>query len=469
MSLAEIADAVGGRVSPGDEAVLVEGDAFLDSRFPSVHGLFVAFAGERVDGHDYARAAVDGGASAVLGSRPVGAPTVVVDDVQDAIGRLARHVLSRVRDLTVIGLTGSQGKTSTKDMLAVILGDAAETVAPTESLNNEIGVPLTALRVTEQTRYLVVEMGARGLGHIGYLAGIVRPSVGLVLNVGVAHLGEFGNQEGIAAAKGELVESLPRDGLAVLNADDERVLAMAARTDALVMTFGSREAADVLLSDVRLGPGGHPNLRLTWRGASTDLTLRYIGEHQATNAAAAAATALGVGLGFDEVMASLRTAMPLSKWRMDVATSPDGVVVINDAYNANPDSMRAGVKALVDVAGLRGGARTFAVLGEMLELGDASGAEHMALGRLVAGLGITVLVTVGAGARPIHDSALLEGSWGGTAWSAGDPAEALARLRGELRRGDVVLVKASRAAGLEGLAAALLAGQERMTRTDHDR
>ena len=219
----------------------------------------MALAGDRVDGHDYAETAVAGGAAGVLASRPVAAPAVVVDDVLGALGALATHVMRRLPDKTVIGVTGSQGKTSTKDMLAQILASHAPTVSARESQNNELGVPLTALRVVPDTRYVVSEMGARGLGHIAYLAGIMQPRVGLVLNVGVAHLGEFGNQEGIAAAKGELVEALPPDGLAVLNADDPRVAAMAARTSADVLTFGRAEGAAVRLSRVGLDERGAPD------------------------------------------------------------------------------------------------------------------------------------------------------------------------------------------------------------------
>ena len=469
MTLGEIAAVVGGAVEPAAAEVVVAGEAFVDSRSPVPEGLFVALAGEHVDGHAYASAAVEGGAAAALASRQVAEPAVVVEDVLDALGTLAHHVVRRIPGLTVIGVTGSQGKTSTKDMLAEVLGSRAPIVAARESQNNEIGVPLTALRVVPGTRYVVSEMGARGMGHIAHLAGIMGPSVGVVLNVGVAHLGEFGDREGIAAAKGELVEALPSDGVAVLNADDPRVSAMAARTSAAVLTFGRAARADVRWSRVGLDADGHPTLRLHWRGASTDIALRYVGEHHAANAAAAAAVALGLGLDLDEVATALGEARPLSRWRMEVATSPEGVVVVNDAYNANPDSMRAAVRALVDIAERRTGARAIAVLGEMRELGDASRGEHEVLGRFVAGLGVARLVVVGDEARPMFEAAGHDASWGGTAEFATDTDEALRLVRGELRRGDVVLVKASRAAGLEGLAAALVAGERPNTRMDGGR
>jgi UDP-N-acetylmuramoyl-tripeptide--D-alanyl-D-alanine ligase len=345
------------------------------------------------------------------------------------------------------------------------LGAAGPTVAPKESLNNEIGLPVTALRVDAGTRYLVAEMGTRGPGQIAYLADIVAPRVGVVLNIGVAHLGEFGSQDDIAAAKGELVEGLPTDGLAVLNADDPRVMAMAARTAAPVLTFGRSEQAGVRLSRVGLDDDGHTMLQLEWDGRRRDLTLGYYGEHQAMNAAAAVAAALGVGLDLDDVVAALEGVSPSSKWRMDIVTSPDGVLVINDAYNANPDSMRAALTALVGIAERRAGARTFAVLGEMRELGAASLGEHESLGRLAAGLGVSRLVAVGDAARPVHDAATETPGWSGSATFSSEPADALSYLRGELREGDVVLVKASRATGLEVLAAALAAGRDSARRT----
>jgi len=466
LTLGEIATVVGGSVSAGDAEVTVTAAAFVDSRAPVAGGLFVAIAGDRVDGNHYAPAAVAAGAAAVLAERPLEAPVVVVPDVVGALAKLARHVIGELRDLTVVCLTGSQGKTSTKDMLAVVLGSAAETVSTVESLNNEIGLPLTALRATPSTRYLVAELGTRGPGQLTYLTDVVAPTVGVVLNVGVAHISEFGDQEAIAAAKGELVAALPPEGLAVLNADDQRVSAMAGRTAATVLTFGQSPGSDVRFADLDLDADGHPMMLLSWRQRSAELALRYVGQHHAANAAAAAAAALGMGLDFDAVVGALRVAEPMSHWRMAVSTNPDGVLVINDAYNANPDSMRAGLTALVEITRRRTGARSFAVVGEMLELGESSRREHETVGRLAAELGVTRLLAVGPAARPAQAAASQEGSWPGSADYVADGAAALDLLRGELRPGDVVLVKASRAAGLEGLAAALAAGQGPTTRTD---
>jgi UDP-N-acetylmuramoyl-tripeptide--D-alanyl-D-alanine ligase len=316
---------------------------------------------------------------------------------------------------------------------------------------------LTALRASASTRYLVSELGARGRGHIRELAAMVRPRIGLVLNVGVAHLGEFGSRDEIAVAKGELVEALPADGTAVLNADDTLVAAMRTRTTATVRTFGEGDGADVRYSDVHLDANGHVGFTLHSNTESAPVTLPLVGEHQAANATAAAAVALAVGMPFADVLAAFATVRPRSRWRMEVGRTSSGVTVINDAYNANPDSMRAALKALVDLAHRQGPeTRTFAVLGEMKELGETARDEHDAIGRLAVRLDVSQLVVVGEEARPMHLGAALEGSWDNESVCVPDAAAALALLEGALREGDVVLVKASRAAGLEQVALGLL-------------
>jgi UDP-N-acetylmuramoyl-tripeptide--D-alanyl-D-alanine ligase len=457
MTLEEVAAATGGRVhapSGVDPAALrVTGPPFLDSRAAEPDGLFVAVAGEHVDGHDFAAAAVGNGAAAVLACRPVDAPAVLVPDTVAALGRLASHVLERLPDLRVVGLTGSQGKTGTKDLLAQLLEASGPTVAPVGSFNNELGVPLTALRADPGTQNLVLEMGARGIGHIRYLTDMVRPSVAVVLNVGVAHLGEFGSRAGIAQAKGELVEALPDDGVAVLNADDPLVMGMAERTRASVLTFGTSPAADVRVSALELDPRGRPRFTLTTPDGSAPVLLPLTGEHQALNAAAAAAVAHWAGSGVQRTVQLLGEVVPRSPWRMEIHDRDDGVTVINDAYNANPDSMRAALKTLAAIGG--GRRRTVAVLGEMLELGESSREEHDALGRLAVRLDVSRLVVVGEGARHIHLGASLEGSWADESVFVPDVDAAVRLLREDLGPGDVVLVKASRAAGLEHVAAAL--------------
>ncbi|WP_030417853.1 UDP-N-acetylmuramoyl-tripeptide--D-alanyl-D-alanine ligase [Streptomyces sp. SCSIO 75703] len=459
LSLAEIAEVVGGQTHDiPDASVRVTGPVVRDSREAGPGCLFVAFVGERVDGHDFASAVVGAGAAAVLGSRPVGVPAIVVDDVQAALGALARHVVRRL-GATLVALTGSAGKTSTKDLIAQVLRSKAPTVFTPGSLNNEIGLPLTALTATEETRFLVLEMGARGIGHIRYLAGLTPPSVGLVLNVGSAHIGEFGGREQIAEAKGELVEALPEDGVAVLNADDPLVRAMASRTKAKVILFGESGEADVRAENVRLTDSGQPSFRLHTPSGARDVTMRLYGEHHVSNALAAAAVAHELGMSADEIATALSEAGSLSRWRMEVTERPDGVTVVNDAYNANPESMRAALRAL---AAMGKGRRTWAVLGQMAELGDEALAEHDAVGRLAVRLNVSKLVAVGGReAAWLQLGAYNEGSWGEESVHVSDAQAAVDLLRSELRPGDVVLVKASRSVGLESVAAALLdAGAE---------
>ncbi|MCX4433216.1 MULTISPECIES: UDP-N-acetylmuramoyl-tripeptide--D-alanyl-D-alanine ligase [Streptomyces] len=466
LSLAEIAAVVGGQTYDiPDPAVQVTGPVVRDSREVEPGSLFVAFAGERVDGHDFAEAVVAAGAVAVLASRPVGVPAIVVADVQAALGALARHVVERL-GATLVALTGSAGKTSTKDLIAQVLRSKAPTVFTPGSLNNEIGLPLTALSATEETRFLVLEMGARGIGHISYLTDLTPPRIGLVLNVGTAHIGEFGGREQIAQAKGELVESLPPSeagGVAVLNADDPLVRAMASRTKARVILFGESGEADVRAENVRLTDAGQPAFRLHTPSGCSDVTMRLYGEHHVSNALAAAAVAHELGLSADEIALALSEAGSLSRWRMEVTERPDGVTVVNDAYNANPESMRAALRALAAMgkAAQAQGGRTWAVLGQMAELGDEALAEHDAVGRLAVRLNVSKLVAVGGReASWLQLGAYNEGSWGEESVHVSDAQAAVDLLRSELRPGDVVLVKASRSVGLERVAQALLDGAE---------
>jgi UDP-N-acetylmuramoyl-tripeptide--D-alanyl-D-alanine ligase len=476
LSLAEIADVVSGQPHDiPDPRAQVTGPVVIDSREVGPGSLFAAFAGERVDGHDFARGAIDAGAVAVLATRPVGVPAIVVDDVIAALGSLARHTVSRLGTV-LVALTGSSGKTSTKDLIAQLLERAGPTVWTPGSLNNEIGLPVTALRAGRDTRHLVLEMGARGKGHIRHLTRLTPPRIGVVLNVGTAHIGEFGGVEQIAEAKGELVEALPpadEGGVAVLNADDPLVRAMAARTRARTVLFGeavSSPDATIRAEDVRLGADGRPAFTLRTPSGCGDVILRLYGEHHVSNALAAAAVAHELGMPVEHIAQALTSAGTLSRWRMEVTERADGVMVVNDAYNANPDSMRAALRALVAIAGGRAsadksargeGRRTWAVLGEMAELGEAALAEHDAVGRLAVRLNVSKLVAVGGREAAWLDmGAKNEGSWGEESVHVSDVRAAIDLLRGELRPGDVVLVKASRSAGLEQVAQALLAGQD---------
>lgn len=465
LSLAEIASIVGGQqYDIPDPDIQVTGPVVKDSREVRPGGLFVAFAGERVDGHDFAAGAVADGAAVVLASRPVGVPAIVVDDVVAALGALARHVVERL-GTAVIALTGSAGKTSTKDLIAQLLQRHGPTVWPDGNLNNEIGLPLTALRADAGTRHLVLEMGARGVGHIRYLTQLTPPKLAVVLNVGSAHIGEFGGREKIAEAKGELVEALPAaadGGVAMLNADDPYVRAMTARTKARTVLFGEAADADIRAENVRLTALGQPAFTLHTPSGCSDVTMRLYGEHHVSNALAAAAVAHELGMPVDEIATALSEAGTLSRWRMEVTERADGVTVVNDAYNANPESMRAALRALVAMGAAKQaeGGRTWAVLGEMAELGEDALAEHDAVGRLVVRLNVSKLVAVGGReAAWLQMGAYNEGSWGEESVHVSDARAAVDLLRSELRPGDVVLVKASRSVGLERVAAALLDGE----------
>jgi UDP-N-acetylmuramoyl-tripeptide--D-alanyl-D-alanine ligase len=459
LTLAEVAAVTGGRLHRTDGAALVRAVEF-DSRAIGPGGLFLALPGERADGHDFAAAAVAAGAAGVLAGREVDAPAVIAPPLPQrsagtylaatdphghgaavlaALGRLAGHAVRALPGLAVVGVTGSSGKTSTKDLLAAVLAPLGPTIAPPGSFNNELGLPWTALRADAATRHLVLEFSARGTGHIAALAAAVPPRIGVVLNVGSAHLGEFGSVEAIAQAKGELVEALDEDGVAVLNADDPAVAAMGIRTRARVVLTGRHPNAHVRAEDVEQD-AGRARFTLVAPGGRARVALRLVGDHHVGNALAAAAVALELGGTVDGVAAALAAAVPASRWRMEVVERRDGVTVVNDAYNANPESMRAALTALES---LGGGRRTWAVLGRMAELGGSSEAVHAEVAAFARARGVRELVAVGA---PEY----------GDGRTVPDVPAALDLLRAELRPGDVVLVKASRAAGLERLAAALL-------------
>ncbi|GAB3597916.1 UDP-N-acetylmuramoyl-tripeptide--D-alanyl-D-alanine ligase [Angustibacter peucedani] len=448
LTLGEVAGATDAELH-GDPALVVDGPVVTDARECGPGGLYVARRGRHADGFEYVPQAVERGAVAVLADRPTDAvATLVVDDVQAAFDALARTVVERVPDLRVVAVTGSSGKTSTKDLLAQVLGRLGPTVATERSYNGEVGVPLTAVRVEPGTRHLVVEMGARGVGHIAHLTTIVRPDVSVVLNVGSAHLGEFGSVEAIADAKSELVQALAPQGLAVLNADDHHVRDMRSRTVGRVVMVGRSTDADVRAVDVALDDEARASFDVVTADARSSVRLGLHGEHHVANALAVAAVALELGMSLPDVAAALTEARAASPGRMQVTDRPDGVRVVNDAYNANPDSVRAALKALV---GMGSGRRTWAVLGEMLELGPDSVAEHDAVGRLAVRLNVSRLVAVGPGAQAIHTGATQEGSWGEESVHVPDVEAAHALLREQLRPGDVVLLKSSRDAGLRVL------------------
>ena len=452
LTLAELAAATGAHLagaSADRHDTVVDGVVTTDSRECGPGSLYVARRGEHADGHDYADSAVAAGAVAVLGERPVGGvPTLVTDDVQTAFGRVARAVVDRAPDLTIVGVTGSSGKTTVKDLLSAVLGTRGPTVAPVNSLNGEIGVPLTVCRIEESTRFLVAEMGARGVGHLTYLTTIAPPQVAVVLNVGLAHVGEFGSVDNIALAKSELPRAVPPEGLAVLNRDDPAVTAMAEGLACRVVMVGEHDEADLRAVDVTLDGRGRASYRLVGRdGLEAAVTLAQPGRHQVGNSLSVLAAALEVGVPLEQAVEKLATAGPASRWRMEVTERPDGVTVVNDAYNANPDSVRAALRALADmeVAG-----RRVAVLGGMLELGAASEEQHRATGAAAAELGVDLLVGVGELARDVVAGFEAGSGDGETRW-VGDTDTAHDLLGTLLRPGDVVLLKSSRDSGLRWL------------------
>lgn len=476
-SAAEIARITGGRLT-GDPR-LTPSHVTTDSREARAGSLYVAKPGEHADGHSFVGQAFAAGAVLALCEREVSDddggvyPSIVVPDAVLAMGELAKEAVRRIREarsargeaFTVVGITGSAGKTTTKDLLAGIFRStpegsaaAASTIAPQGSYNGEVGVPLTVFTADESTRYLVIEMGATGIGHIRYLADLVKPDIGVVLVVGTAHAGEFGGVENIAKAKGELVEALAPEGTAVFNADDPRVRAMEPRTRAQKAFFTANPATAVEYAargtvvaalGAHTGEDGCPAFGLQVDDEPpVHVQSRLIGAHHTGNLLAAAAAAHAAGVPLGAIAASLSSQGPASRWRMERTDRPDGVTVINDAYNANPESMRAALQTLAD---LGRGRRTWAVLGAMLELGDESISAHTAVGTLAVRLNIDRLVVVGREARPLYISAVNEGSWGNECSFVEDIDEAFALLERELAPGDLVLVKSSNGVGLRHL------------------
>lgn len=460
LPLAEIATITGGGLGDSDAAAdAIVTAVAIDSRAVTAGTLFVALAGEHVDGHDYLQAAADNGAVGALTARPIPdapLPCIQVADTATALADLAREVLLRLRrggEVVVVGITGSVGKTSTKDLLSVLLAPIGEVVAPVASFNNEIGLPLTVLRADAHTRALVLEMGADAPGNLTFLTSVAPPDLAVELIVGHAHLGGFGSIEGVATAKAELVQGLLPTGVAVLNADDQRVAAMAPLAPQ-VLWFGRSADADVRASDVEIGDDGHARLTISAPQGQARLRLALAGEHHVTNALAAAAVALHLGRPLAEVADGLASTGPISPHRMQVTDTGSGLRVVDDAYNANPTSMRAGLGALAAMTA--GGRRGVAVLGEMRELGPDAWSEHERIGAHAVELGIAEVVVVGDGARGIHAAV---SAAAGSPHFAETVADAEQLLRSLLRPGDVVLVKASNGAGLSRLGDALASGE----------
>ena len=450
LSVAQVCAATSGIAHHLDPTDLLT-DVRIDSRDISNGCLFIAIKGERVDGHDFAAEVIAAGAKAVLSVRQLDQPCIVVDDPVLALGRLAHWVRTDLLTCTVIGVTGSSGKTSTKELIGGILSADGPTVCPQGSLNTEVGVPLTILQADASTKYLVLEMGMRGAGQIRYRTEIAEPSVGVIINVGTAHVELLGSREAIARAKGEIVEGLPGHGFAIVNGDDPLVLAKADNTKANVIRFGRGVECEVRATDVRVDSAARPSFTLHHGEASVAVTLKVHGEHFVENALAAAAVALSLGINIDVVAAELRIAGLDSKWRMEVRELGNHITLINDCYNANPDSMRA---ALAATASMAAGRRSWAILGEMRELGESSHIEHESLGRAAAQMGIDRLICIGDALTATHEAALAAGLKSVAVTSID---EAVSIVTTEAITGDVIVVKASRGIALERAADALSA------------
>ncbi|WP_110589344.1 UDP-N-acetylmuramoyl-tripeptide--D-alanyl-D-alanine ligase [Microbacterium suaedae] len=458
LTLAEIAAVTGGDlIEFGDDTpeTLVSGTVDTDSRNISQGGIFVAKPGEETDGHLFVGRAAEAGAALAIVEHRIDAPVsqIVVSDAVAALADLAREVVARVRArglLKIVGITGSNGKTTTKNMLRAILEAEGETVSPVASFNNSVGAPLTMLRVTESTEFLVCEFGADGAGQIARLAGLVTPDVGVVLMVGMSHAGGFGGLEQTAIAKRELVEQVRAGGVAVLNIDDPRVAAMAPTAEERgigVRWFGEGEGADVRARDLSVTASGTDTV-LDVDGEVIPLHVQVLGAHHVKNALAALTAAIALGVEPHAAVKQLAKVELAERWRMQILGS-ERVTIINDAYNASPDAMQAALRTLAQIT--EPDERMVAVLGAMSELGERDVEEHRSIGLLAVRLRIPRIVVVGAEARPLYLSAIAEGSWSGEAVFFETSDEAYDYLTDELRDGDRVLVKSSNAAGLRFL------------------
>ena len=443
LKASQIADIVGGRLNVDGQTQVWLAPVF-DSRKASEGSFFLALQGENADGHDFIDDAISRGAAFAFVTKDVKQPNIQVDDVYLALSKLASFVRTQLPNLKVIGITGSQGKTTTKDLLHHILEGIGPTISPENSFNNELGAPLNLLRCDEETAFCIAELGARHIGDIANLSSIVKPDVGVVLKVGNAHLAEFGSVENIAKAKGELIQSLATDGVAVLGTYDEFTPKMANGFAGRVITFGENTGADVRAADIEIREGC-PHFDLVDGEGRVSVGMRLVGAHQVANALAAAAAAIALGVSNEHIATALSTAENKSKWRMQLHELP-GLLLINDAYNANPESMEAALFSLRLFAQERGGS-AWAFLGKMHELGASSSQAHEKIGTLARDLGIDHLVAINA---TEYGASLNYENW-----------ENALSLMSEMTPGDVVLVKASRAEGLERLADALVAGWER--------
>ncbi len=452
----ELSSATGGEWA-GGAPERVQGVS-TDSRSIPAGSAFVALRGERFDAHDFLGDALRAGAACAVvsreraGSAPPGLPVLLVPDTLRALGALARHHRLRFR-IPVVGVTGSNGKTTTRQMIAGILSTRGPVLASEGNLNNEVGVPLTLLRLGPEHEAAVIEMGMSARGEIARLAALAEPRVGVVTNALPAHLAGLGSVDGVADAKGELYKGLPADGVVVANADDPRMLARARKSGRRTLTFsaGADREADVVVLRVLSQDATGLRFVLGLGTKEVEVALPLVGEHNAVNAAAAAAAALSLGCTDREIVRGLAGVRPVGR-RLRVERLPSDVLLLDDCYNANPASMRA---ALLTLRQLAGGGRALAALGDMLELGPAGDDLHRELGREAAAAGLAALATFGPGARLARDAAVAAGLPAGDAFHTEDPLALVAFVKDRLRPGDALLVKGSRGMKLERLVEAL--------------
>ncbi|MCX6404760.1 MAG: UDP-N-acetylmuramoyl-tripeptide--D-alanyl-D-alanine ligase [Actinobacteria bacterium] len=454
ITLAKIAEITGGQVF-GDPNLTVSSIA-IDSRNTAENWLFAAIKGEHVDGHEFAGQAMENGAVASLVTHAIAGPHVLVPAIDSeiypiayALGKVAAHERAQFTDVNVVGVTGSSGKTSTKDIIRQVLEHSGKTQATSGSQNNELGLPLTILNADIDVQNLVLEMGMRGLGHISYLCEIASPTISVVTNVGQAHIGEVGSIENIAKAKSEIVQELRDENWAILNYDDPNVLNMRNLTSAQVITYGLSSAADVRALNISSDVSGTYEFDIQTADEIAHVELPLLGEHNILNALAATAVGIVCGMKLSTIVQALSSVNLLSPWRMEKSVLDNGVVVINDAYNANPESMSAALRAL---AGIAPSGHSWAVLGAMAELGEFSIEQHDAVGRLAVRLDISNLVVVGEQAKALYLGALQEGSWDGESVWFPDFSSACDYIVERVKSPDVLLFKASRAEKFEQLA-----------------
>ena len=445
LKASEIALIVGGELKGSD--VSITAPPVFDSGKATPGSIFLALKGEKTDGHNFITDAFTHGAVLAFVTAASAERCIVVPDVLKALNKLAAHVRNQLKDLQVIALTGSQGKTTTKDLLQHILENLGKTVAPTGNFNNELGTPITLLQCKEDTKFCILEMGARHIGDIAQLCKMAKPNIGMVLRVGTAHIGEFGSAEAVAQAKSEMISSLRPDAIAILGQYDAFTPRMISLHKGKTISFGETTSADVRATDIEIREG-RPHFDLVTSAGRAAVGLRVVGIHQVANALAAAAAASALGASIDQIAVSLSTADIRSKWRMEIQELRN-IVLINDSYNSSPESVEAALRTLVLFAQERGG-QSWAFLGKMHELGESSAGHHADIGTLASELGIDHLVCIGA---PEYSSKISTSA--ATEIHLFKEKVDAVQLVHEMSAGDVVLVKASRAEKFEELAQAI--------------